>query len=71
MFSKTDIQNLASRNVSKNDIVASVFNAVAIQVVSSLSKGTDILPYIFFCGGPFAFLPELKKALKLSPLLRL
>ncbi len=62
VFSKTDIQNLASRNVSKNDIAASVFNAVAIQVVSSLSKGTDILPYVFFCGGPFAFLPELKKA---------
>jgi predicted CoA-substrate-specific enzyme activase len=62
VFSKTDIQNLASRNVSKNDIAASVFNAVAIQVVSSLSRGTDILPYIFFCGGPFAFLPELKKA---------
>ncbi len=62
VFSKTDIQNLASRNVSKNDIAASVFNAVAIQVVSSLSKGTDIHPSIFFCGGPFAFLPELKKA---------
>ncbi|MDR1458728.1 MAG: acyl-CoA dehydratase activase-related protein, partial [Bacteroidales bacterium] len=62
VFSKTDIQNLVSRNVSKNDIVASVFNAVAIQVVSSLSKGTDIHPYVFFCGGPFAFLPELKKA---------
>jgi len=42
--------------------VASVFNAVAIQVVSSLAKGTDILPKIFFCGGPFAFLSELKKA---------
>jgi predicted CoA-substrate-specific enzyme activase len=62
VFSKTDIQNLASRNVSKNDIVASVFNAVAIQVVSSLSKGTDIHPHVFFCGGPFAFLPELKQA---------
>ncbi|MDR1878323.1 MAG: acyl-CoA dehydratase activase-related protein [Bacteroidales bacterium] len=62
VFSKTDIQNLSSRNVSKNDIAASVFNAVAIQVVASLSKGTDILPQVFFCGGPFAFLPELKKA---------
>jgi len=62
VFSKTDIQNLASRNVSKSDIVASVFHAVAIQVVSSLAKGTDILPKIFFCGGPFAFLSELKKA---------
>ncbi len=62
VFSRTDIQNLVSRNVSKNDIAASVFNAVAIQVISSLSRGTDILPKVFFCGGPFAFLPQLKKA---------
>lgn len=62
VFSRTDIQNLVSRKVSKNDIAASVFNAVAIQVISSLSRGTDVLPKVFFCGGPFAFLPQLKKA---------
>lgn len=62
VFSKTDIQNLISINVSKNDIAASVFNAVALQVVSSLARGRDILPKVFFCGGPFAFLPELKKS---------
>lgn len=62
VFSKTDIQNLSARNVSKADIAASVFNAVALQVISALAKGTDILPMIFFCGGPFAFLPQLKKA---------
>lgn len=62
VFSKTDIQNLISRKVSKNDIAASVFNAVAVQVIASLARGTDIVPQIFFCGGPFAFLPQLKKA---------
>ncbi len=62
VFSKTDIQNLISRKVSKNDIAASVFNAVAIQVIASLSRGSDIVPKVFFCGGPFAFLSELKKA---------
>lgn len=61
VFSKTDIQNLISRNVSRNDIAASVFNAVAMQVVASLARGMDIEPKVFFCGGPFAFLPELKK----------
>ena len=61
VFSKTDIQNLISRNVSRSDIAASVFNAVAMQVVASLARGMDILPEVFFCGGPFAFLPELKK----------
>ncbi|MBP5317837.1 MAG: 2-hydroxyglutaryl-CoA dehydratase, partial [Paludibacteraceae bacterium] len=60
VFSKTDIQNLISRKVSRADIAASVFNAVALQVVASLARGMDILPKIFFCGGPFAFLPQLK-----------
>lgn len=62
VFSKTDIQNLISRNVSRADIAASVFNAVALQVISSLAHGMDILPRVFFCGGPFAFMPELKKS---------
>lgn len=61
VFSKTDIQNLISRKVSKADIAASVFNAVALQVVASLARGMDIKPKVFMCGGPFAFLPELKK----------
>lgn len=61
VFSKTDIQNLISRNVSRADIAASVFNAVAMQVVSSLARGMDISPVVFFCGGPFAYLPELQK----------
>lgn len=62
VFSKTDIQNLISRNVSREDISASVFHAVAMQVVGSLARGTDIMPKVFFCGGPFAYLPALKKS---------
>ena len=61
VFSKTDIQNLISRSVSKADIAASMLNAVALQVVSALARGTDIQPKVFFCGGPAAYIPELKK----------
>lgn len=61
VFSKTDIQNLLARNVSRADIAASMFNAVAMQVITSLSRGMEIKPKLFFCGGPFAYLPELKK----------
>ena len=60
VFSKTDIQNLISRNVSRSDIACSVFNAVAMQVISSLSRGRDIEPKLFFCGGPFQYLPHLR-----------
>ncbi len=62
VFSKTDIQNLIARKVGKADIAASVFHAVAEQVIGSLARGRDIEPQIFFCGGPFAYLPHLRKA---------
>lgn len=61
VFSKTDIQNLIARNTSKADIAASVLTAVAMQVTASLARGMDIEPDVLFCGGPFAFIPELKK----------
>lgn len=64
VFSKTDIQNLISLNVKREDIAASIFNAVATQVISTLSRGSDIKPMIFLCGGPFAFIPALRKAFK-------
>ncbi len=64
VFSKTDIQNLISRSVSKEDIAASMLNAVSIQVVSALARGTDIHPKVLLCGGPFAYIPELGKYLQ-------
>ena len=32
VFSKTDVQNLVARGVSKQDIAVSIFNAIALQV---------------------------------------
>lgn len=61
VFSKTDIQNLLARHVSKEDVALSVFHAVTLQVIGTLSRGLDVKPPVFFCGGPFAFLPMLKK----------
>lgn len=63
VFSKTDIQNLLARNVPKTDIAASMFRAVSMQVVSALARGMEIQPRVVFAGGPFAYLPELKKHL--------
>ena len=62
VFSKTDVQNLLARNVAKADIAASVFHAVSMQVVASLSRGYNIEPKLFLCGGPFTFIPSLRKA---------
>ncbi|MCD4792637.1 MAG: acyl-CoA dehydratase activase [Bacteroidales bacterium] len=59
VFAKTDIQNLLSRKISKEDIAASVFHAVAIQAMNTLARGHEIVPKVMFAGGPFSFMPEL------------
>jgi predicted CoA-substrate-specific enzyme activase len=62
VFSKTDVQNLLARNVGKADISASIFQAVSMQVITSLARGYDIEPQVFLCGGPFTFIPALRKS---------
>ncbi|MCL2435618.1 MAG: acyl-CoA dehydratase activase [Lentimicrobiaceae bacterium] len=63
VFSKTDVQNMISKHIHKEDIAASVFHAVVVQIVGGLSKGMKITPPILLSGGPFQFLPALKNAL--------
>jgi len=71
VFAKTDVQNLISRKIPKEDIAASVFHAVAVQSLNTLARGYDVLPQVMFIGGPFTFLPELITAfvrvLKIAP----
>ena len=62
VFGKTDIQNLIAKNVSKEDIAASVFHAVAVQVVVTLAHGCSIEPPVLLCGGPLSFLKALRKS---------
>ena len=51
VFSKTDVQNLMAKGATREDIAASVFHAVAVQVVAALARGCDICPPVLFCGG--------------------
>jgi predicted CoA-substrate-specific enzyme activase len=60
VFAKTDVQNLLSREIDRADIVASVFNAVVLQTLATLSRGYKPSPMILFGGGPLTFLPTLK-----------
>ena len=62
VFCKTDIQNLVAKNVSRENIAASIFHAVAVQTVVTLAHGCDICPPVVFCGGPLTFIPSLRKA---------
>lgn len=62
VFAKTDLQNLLSRQVPKEDIAASVFHAVVLQTLATLARGREVRPALLFSGGPFTFMPSLKTA---------
>ena len=66
VFAKTDIQPLLNEGARKEDIAASIFQAVVNQTIGGLACGKPIRGRVAFLGGPFYFLPELRKRFMLS-----
>ena len=59
VFAKSDIQPLLNQGAKKEDISASIFQAVVDQTVSGLAQGRRIKGNVLFLGGP----PHLFKGL--------
>lgn len=70
VFAKSDIQPLLNQGARREDIAASIFQAVVDQTVSGLAQGREIKGKVLFLGGPLSFQKGLRKAfvntLKLS-----
>ena len=62
VFAKTDIQPLINEGATKENLAASIFQAVVNQTISGLACGKPIKGHVAFLGGPLHFMPELKKA---------
>ncbi|MCI5953721.1 MAG: 2-hydroxyacyl-CoA dehydratase [Lachnospiraceae bacterium] len=62
VFAKTDIQPLINEGATKEDLSASIFQAVVNQTISGLACGKPIRGHVAFLGGPLHFLSELKVA---------
>lgn len=62
VFAKTDIQPLINEGATKEDLSASIFQAVVNQTISGLACGKPIRGNVAFLGGPLHFLTELKQA---------
>ncbi len=71
VFAKSDIQPLINDGATREDLAASIFQAVVNQTISGLACGKPIRGHVAFLGGPLHFLPELKNAfvrtLRLTP----
>lgn len=64
VFAKSDVQPLINQGARKEDISASIFQAVVDQTVSGLAQGRRIKGKVLFLGGPLHFLKGLRKAFK-------
>lgn len=62
VFAKTDIQPLINEGATKEDLSASIFQAVVNQTISGLACGKPIHGHVAFLGGPLHFLSELRNA---------
>lgn len=61
VFAKTDIQPLINDGASKEDLAASIFQAVVNQTISGLAQGKPIRGHVAFLGGPLHFLDQLRE----------
>ncbi len=62
VFAKSDIQPLINEGATREDLSASIFQAVVNQTISGLAYGKPIPGHVAFLGGPLHFLPELREA---------
>ncbi len=62
VFAKSDIQPLINDGASKEDLAASIFQAVVNQTISGLACGKPIRGHVAFLGGPLHFLDQLRAA---------
>lgn len=61
VFAKSDIQALSNQGAKKEDIVASVFQAVVDQTITGLAQGRKIKGKVLFLGGPLYFFKGLQE----------
>lgn len=61
VFAKTDIQPLINQGAKKEDIAASIYQAVVEQTIAGLAQGRKIKGKVLFLGGPLFFLKGLQQ----------
>ncbi|WP_283673002.1 acyl-CoA dehydratase activase [Butyricicoccus sp. Marseille-Q5471] len=61
VFAKSDIQPLLNEGARKEDVAASIFQAVVNQTLTGLAQGREIRGDVLFLGGPLFFFKGLQK----------
>ncbi len=64
VFAKTDIQPLLNQGAKKEDIAASIYQAVVNQTIAGLAQGRSITGKVLFLGGPLHYCLGLRERFK-------
>jgi predicted CoA-substrate-specific enzyme activase len=64
VFAKSDLQPLINDGAAKEDLAASIFNAVSTQTIAGLACGRPVKGTVVFLGGPLFFMSELREAFR-------
>ncbi len=65
IFAEADVNSLVKAGVPKEEIIASLFEAVVYQNLAQLTKGNTPLPKVLLLGGPNLFFKGLQQAWRL------
>ncbi len=61
VFAKTDIQPLLNQGAKKEDVAASIYQAVVNQTIAGLAQGRKIKGKVLFLGGPLYYCRGLRQ----------
>jgi len=61
VFAKTDIQPLLNQGANKEDVAASIYQAVVNQTIAGLAQGRRIRGKVLFLGGPLYYCKGLRQ----------
>ena len=61
VFAKTDIQPLLNQGARKEDVAASIYQAVVNQTIAGLAQGRKIKGKVLFLGGPLYYCKGLRQ----------
>ncbi len=64
VFAKTDIQPLLNQGALKEDVAASIYQAVVNQTIAGLAQGRKIKGKVLFLGGPLYYCKGLQQRFK-------
>lgn len=64
VFAKSDIQPLLNQGARKEDLAASIYQAVVDQTIAGLAQGRRIAGQVMFLGGPLHFCRGLRNRFK-------